>query len=1037
MNKKDRSNQKVVISGGIKQKVFLFVLFFAFAILIPVSISSDLSSAGISHANAGFLDFLSQSSDLMSGQFDGVPEMANETYSDGPGFFKGLIFKLAELVIRSLIFVVYAFLWLIYSIFYSLVQASEWILAIIFDPAFVKSMGGFTQVEFVKKTASLVSNICNIAYLFVLLYIAILAMLGRADTGRWLKKLVIAALLTNFSLVIAGAVIDASQILMYSFPVGKSTDFTDSENNTQSQTSFDIGTNIMNNLQKNILGVGSGEEKNNGNFITDQLKSLPNALPSEDSSSFWTVAGAIFLFKISLGEALSKVLHLTELIVFCVAMMITLVTITSILVVRIVALWLILIISPAAFLLYSFPPTERYFSLWFDSLVKYAFTGPILIFFLFVAEKISQFMSSSGNGNRLVDYLKSRPKPTDTSSLKDDFVVFIANNFLVVFQFIVIIITIWAGIIIANKFGIKGSASADQLINRTRKWSKKALMAVGGGVVASKMATWSGFDLANKLRGNKLAQINASLGENQAQLAGMDPESAEYKDLSEKVENQKTTKETLESKMKKSAERKNRVMKAFALTSPSLLKKRFSKYMEDRNKKYHSDVDTNLSDFTNYWLNRGKSVKLQTANAERQAHELQNEIDEQLKKLATAKDDKEAGDIKEKIKHYVNSLLKLSVKDEERRKRLLPQIMQELEDRVKNPKAIKDLLDNDKLKKSDKIDDQDRLNIENIFGSIDTAIKNKDSKEYKKQLSNLSQEINKIKAKDPSLANESFILEAQKKIAEAYRAKFLPTDKGPSIRDRFASDIPAIARENAINFLAGSKIKEENAKKIKEKMEEFKKDPMLNKELLARKFARDELDPIEREAVVGFFSSSARDMSSLVRSINKENGKPDGDITNAMTFITNKTSEMTAMRAFNNVQADAEKSKNLTLIGHTVFDSTSGSYRSTSKEERSQGLNRSLNSMSDKSKLSKLNPAVFQYDSKNNVFVDPLAVKAVVNSIDFKKITKDSRLASEVVEDIASNTKKSLVENSPHFSDFINNSEQQNAFKSFVKSNLE
>ncbi len=990
--------------------------------VVPLSLQLQESNTvvlSVNQANAAWYDYIIS-----------VPSSIGGALGDAG---KWIVTKIAEFLIRSILFVIFAILWCIYYIIYSLVGASEWILSLIFDPAFVQNMGGFTQAQFVRKTAALVSNICNIVYLLVLLYIAILSMLGRAETGRWLKKLVIAALLTNFSLVISGVIIDLSQILMYSFPMGKSG--TESSNGSE----FNIGTTIIDNIEKKILKIGGQTTTNvdpSKPLLTDQLGNMPDLMPSEEiGSSFWTVAGALFLFKMTLGEAISKIIQMLELVIFCVAMMITLISVASILIVRIVALWLLLIVSPAAFLLYSFPPTEKYFSIWIDSLVKYAFTGPILIFFLYVAKKISDFMDSSSSGNMSSYLSKKAGGIVDTPSLKDDLMVFVANNFQVTFQFIVVIITIWAGIIIANKFGIKGASSADQLINKTSRWSKRALVAVGGGVVASKMATWTGFGLANKLRANKLNQLNASLGENQAKLAGLDPESSEYSSLSQQVEDQKTQKDLLESKMRRSTERKNRVMKAFALTSPSLLKKRFSGYLESRNKEYYSDVNNNLSDFTNYWFNRGKSIKIQTANAKEQSYEIQNEIDKLTKDLAVAKNDEEANDIKEKIKHYVESLLKLSVKDEEKRKSLLPQLMQEIEDKAKQPSVIRNLLDNDKLKNNTKVD-AEKKNISGIFNSIDAAINNGDAVEYKKQLSNLSQEINKIKLKDPSLANESFILEAQKKIGEAFRAKFLPTSKGPSIRDRFAAEIPAIAKETALNYLSGSKLREETAKKINEKMEGFKKDPMLNKDLLARKFAREELDPIEREAVLSFFSSSARDMSTLVRSINKEKGRPDGDIKNAMEFIESKTSQFATMRAFNNVQADADKSKNLTLIGHTIFDKTSGTYRSATKEERTQSLNRTLSGMSDKGKLSKISPAVFQYDNNSNSFNDPLAVKTVINSIDFNRMKKNRNLSREIVEDIASNTKKSLSDNETHFSNLINDPAQQTAFSDFVGKHL-
>lgn len=1027
-------------------KILFLTLLFVF---IPVSLRIDFQPVQITQAGAlSFSDIISyfskindQAVDTISTSNGGnVDAKGNlDTYSDGPGFWKGLIFKLVELIIRSLFFVIYAFLWVIYSLLYSVVSVAEWILGLIFDPEFVKSMGGFTQSDFVKKTASLVSNICNIVYLFVLLYIAILSMIGRAETGRWLKKLIIAALLTNFSLVLAGTIIDFSQILMYSFPMGEENSTSEGKNK---EIKFTIGTQILDNLQKNILGNGVSAVVGNSNFITDQLKNLPDALPSEDSNSFWTVAGAIFLFKMSISEALSRILHLTELIVFAAALMVTLITISSILVIRIGMLWILLILSPAAFLMYSFPPTERYFGMWISNLVRYAITGPILIFFLFMSKKVSEFVGETNNGSGLSKYLSGKAI-TDTASMKDDLLAFVSKNFQITFQFFIVLIFMWAGIIIANKFEVFGSANIKNLMSRTRRWSKKglALGSLGVGVLGkaangSKIATWTGFDWASKLRGNKLSKLNASLGEKQAQLAGMDPGSKEYTELSEEVEEQKSQKEALEGKMKRSYERKNRVMKAFALTSPALLKKKFSQYLENRDNKYHADVATNLNDFTNYWLNRGKSVQLQTANAQRQSHELEKEIMDLQGKLRISKDPKEIASIKNKIETYVKKLLELSVSDEEKRKSLLPQLMEEIAVNS-NPDIIKEfLVNNSAINGSTMLNNTDRGRVAFIVDSIQDAVQKGDATTYKTELDNLKQELNRIKVKDPSLALDNFVIEAEKMIDESYKAKFIPPNKPVSIRNRFASGIPAIAKENALAYLSGSKIKDETAKKVKEKMEEFKKDPMLNKDLLAKKFAREELDPIEKEAVVRFFSSSTKDMSTLARNINKETGKPEGDIKNVISFIGKQTSEFLAMTALNNVQSDAEKSKNLSLIGHTIFDSISSSYRPTTEEERTQALTRSLSGMSDKAKLSKITPTVFKYDNKTNAFVDPLAVETTVKSINFNKIQGDGRLAKDIAGELSSSLKTNLVDNQTQFENIIQDQVQKDALSNFINDRL-
>ena len=60
-------------------------------------------------------------------------------------------------------------------------------------------------------------------------------------------------------------------------------------------------------------------------------------------------------------------------------------SITVVLFVRIIALWLLIILSPLAYALRVIPNTEKYASQWWSEFGKYAVVGPVMAFFLWIA----------------------------------------------------------------------------------------------------------------------------------------------------------------------------------------------------------------------------------------------------------------------------------------------------------------------------------------------------------------------------------------------------------------------------------------------------------------------------------------------------------------------------------------------------------------------------------------------------------------------------------------------------------------------------
>ena len=517
---------------------------------------------------------------------------------------------LPDKILRVLLAIIYIILWLFYSITYGLVYLAESILKLVIDPTIIKALGGLSTAEFVKNVAQTLANLCNIFYLLFLLYIAFMTIIGKVDTWRLLFKLVMAALLTNFGLVLAGAIIDVSQVIMYSI-------FTPDK----IQAGFSPGTEILQTIQ-------------------DKLK-----IGSTSLSGLYDLASKIFGWD-KTGELLKDVLNMIFLIFVALALVVTLLTVALILMVRIIALWIILILSPIAFLFYVLPQTEKWWDEWLENLFKYAFTGPILVFFLWLAKKIAENFKNIEELNRLGNNLPNQ------NDLKYAFYALVAQNFSSFFQMLILVVVIWAGILIANKFRIYSAPGIDRLIGSTKRLGLGALSAIGLAGKGIKAGSWSISGIRQKLRDRKIEKTRSEMG---ALKAEGKHNAAAVKENEVKA---------LEEKNKQAKESKEKWMRRFAFTSPAFLKKRFSSYWKQRGEEYQGDLNKAFSGFTNVLFNKWQKQKVAALNSREALYDFQREIQEKIKKYrdpATTPEEKLV--ISEEIKSIIKGIAEKTTKD--------------------------------------------------------------------------------------------------------------------------------------------------------------------------------------------------------------------------------------------------------------------------------------------------------------------------------------------------------------------------------------
>jgi len=229
------------------------------------------------------------------------------------------------------------------------IQASvgNWVLAL--AGKFLTAILGaerFVRNGFVTSGWPFVQGIANLGFILALLYIAALTTLQLNVGGgirRVLPRLLLAALLINFSLVIGGLLIDASRLVMAAL----------------------------------IRVIGGGN-----------LSSIASSvvLNSDIVTKIFTTASLkndIFLNnKIDTTRSWAILLSVVQATIFIWGLAIAMMVMAITLIVRYIALILLLIFSPLAYLSIALPGASGFASMWWKNFLKWVLYGPAAVFML-------------------------------------------------------------------------------------------------------------------------------------------------------------------------------------------------------------------------------------------------------------------------------------------------------------------------------------------------------------------------------------------------------------------------------------------------------------------------------------------------------------------------------------------------------------------------------------------------------------------------------------------------------------------------------
>ncbi len=227
---------------------------------------------------------------------------------------------------------------------------------------FVAEYNAFTTSPPVTDGWVIVRDLCNMFFILILLLIAFATILRVEgyDIKKMVPKLVIMAILINFSKTICGLIIDFAQV-------------------------------IMNTFISPFAGIGA--------------ISMTTMLGLNTMSGFSSSGVAATQWSIFAAYAFALIYTLIAAVV--------LVVIFVVLVVRIVMLWIYIVLSPLSYLLATFPQGQRYVSQWWEEFTKNVIVGPVLAFFLWLSfvslGTTNSGTSLLGNGAPTDNLIKDMP----------------------------------------------------------------------------------------------------------------------------------------------------------------------------------------------------------------------------------------------------------------------------------------------------------------------------------------------------------------------------------------------------------------------------------------------------------------------------------------------------------------------------------------------------------------------------------------------------------------------------------------------------
>lgn len=215
----------------------------------------------------------------------------------------------------------------------------------------------------------IIRDLCNMMFILVVLVIAFATILHyeKYSIKQLLTKVVLMAILINFSKTICALILDVSGVVMLTFVAGFK----------------ELGGSGITAL----LGIDAMLKMTGATASGDSIRSAdPGSLDPEQviarqaQPKPWTFWDVLLVYTLAL--------------VYMLVALVTLISMLGILVTRMIMIWIYIIISPMAYFASILPHTASVSSKWWNKFSSYVMTGPILAFFIWLSLAVLGSLSS-------------------------------------------------------------------------------------------------------------------------------------------------------------------------------------------------------------------------------------------------------------------------------------------------------------------------------------------------------------------------------------------------------------------------------------------------------------------------------------------------------------------------------------------------------------------------------------------------------------------------------------------------------------------
>ena len=301
------------------------------------------------------------------------------------------------------------------------------------------SYNDFINVGVVKIGWVMVRDVANMFFVVALLIIAFATILGveKYEWKKGLVKLIIMAILINFSNLIAQIIIDAAHVFTITF---------------LNAISASAGGNLI-----NMFSMSKITSMLTGGALT----------PTDTEGLTISIFGAVVLS-----------------LVFAVSTMVAIGAYVVIMVLRIVVLWALIILSPLAYLMSAMPSGEGYAKKWWSEFTKHIVVAPVMVFFLwlsFATLGTGQIMSEIQSTSGTIPLVQTDELGTQTGATAEQSVSILEvsswkrmSNFILAFVFL----------LLGAKMTQETGAAGSQLAGKVGDYAKKAGMVFSGAAAA-------------------------------------------------------------------------------------------------------------------------------------------------------------------------------------------------------------------------------------------------------------------------------------------------------------------------------------------------------------------------------------------------------------------------------------------------------------------------------------------------------------------------------------------------------------------------